>query len=297
MDPNSKVHQLINWEMKWWDHEKLVNLFMKEEVAVIKTIPISHTNQPDCQIWRCTGSGIFSVKSAYHLAKELEDRKTPESLNQVKDSPLWKMIWKLPIQNVAKNFFWRACHNLLPTKDNLLRKKVVKDPFCPICEKDPETILHALWECPAAMDVWGVGKKAFQKVTYNGGEFWQLAEFMMNRFEEEDFGMFIQLTRQIWLRRNTWLYEGTFTSPNDIVNATANYAEDFKLANEKPIPKIYVNENGQDEKWTAPTHGWYKANWDFAFDNSAGRMGFGVIVRDKKGEVAVAWSKSCLGSL
>jgi ribonuclease HI len=119
----------------------------------------------------------------------------------------------------------------------------------------------------------------------------------MNRFEEEDFGMFIQLTRQIWLRRNKWLYEGTFTSPNDIVNATANYAEDFKLANEKPIPKVYVNENGQDEKWTAPTHGWYKANWDFAFNNSAGRMGVGVIVRDEKGEVAVAWSKSCLGSL
>jgi hypothetical protein len=59
MDPNSKVHQLINWEMKWWDHEKLVNLFTKEEVAAIKTIPISHTNQPDCQIWRCTGSRIF----------------------------------------------------------------------------------------------------------------------------------------------------------------------------------------------------------------------------------------------
>ena len=82
MDPNSKVHQLINWEMKWWDHGKLVNLFTKEEVAAIKKIPISHTNQPDYQIWRCMSSGIFLVKSAYHLAKELEDRKTPESSNQ-----------------------------------------------------------------------------------------------------------------------------------------------------------------------------------------------------------------------
>ena len=111
----------------------------------------------------------FLGESAYHLAKELEDRKTLESLSQVKDSPLWKMIWKLPIQNVAKIFFWRECHNLLPTKDNMLRRKVVKDPFCPICEKDPEAVLHAFWECPAAMNMWGVGKKAFQKVTYSRG--------------------------------------------------------------------------------------------------------------------------------
>ena len=95
----------INWEIKWWDHETLVKLFMKEEIAAIKTIPISHTNQPDCQIWRCTSSGTFSVKSVYHLAKKLEDKKTLESSNQVKDSPLWKVIWKLPIQNVARNFF------------------------------------------------------------------------------------------------------------------------------------------------------------------------------------------------
>ena len=80
----------------------------------------------------------------YHLAKELEDRKIPKSSNQVKASPLWKSLWTLPIQNVAKNFFWRACHDLLPTKDNLLRRKVVKKPFCLICEKEPETILHAL---------------------------------------------------------------------------------------------------------------------------------------------------------
>jgi hypothetical protein len=87
MDITSKVYQLIDWDRKWWDNEKLVNMFSEEEIAAIKKIPISHTDQPDCQIWRCTSSGIFSMKSAYHLAKELEERKTPECSNQVKDSP------------------------------------------------------------------------------------------------------------------------------------------------------------------------------------------------------------------
>ena len=55
----------------------------------------------------------------------------------------------------SKKLFWRACHNLLPTKDNLLKQKVVNEPLCPIFEKEPEMVFHALWGCPTAMDVWG----------------------------------------------------------------------------------------------------------------------------------------------
>jgi hypothetical protein len=46
----SKVHELINWEMKWWDQNMLASLFSVEEVAAINSILISLTNQPDCQI-------------------------------------------------------------------------------------------------------------------------------------------------------------------------------------------------------------------------------------------------------
>jgi hypothetical protein len=52
-----------------------------------------------------------------------------------------------------KKNFLRTCHNLLPTEDNLLRRKVVKEPCCPICETEPETVLYALWGCLVAMDV------------------------------------------------------------------------------------------------------------------------------------------------
>ena len=57
---------------------------------------------------------------------------------------------------------------LLPTKDNLIRRKVVKEHFCPICEKEPETVLHALWGCLVAIDMWGGGKRIFQKFTFEG---------------------------------------------------------------------------------------------------------------------------------
>ena len=52
--------------------------------------------------------------------------------NPGEEEEAWKVCWKFDILNVAKMFLWRACHNLLLTKTNLLRREVVKDSSCPI---------------------------------------------------------------------------------------------------------------------------------------------------------------------
>jgi hypothetical protein len=57
---------------------------------------------------------------------------------------------------------WRACQNILPTKDNLVKRKIIQDPFCPICGLEQEISFHILWDCPSARDVWGVNLRVFQ---------------------------------------------------------------------------------------------------------------------------------------
>ena len=44
MDITSKVNQLTDWDRKWWDNDKLINVFSAEEIAAIETIPICHTD-------------------------------------------------------------------------------------------------------------------------------------------------------------------------------------------------------------------------------------------------------------
>jgi hypothetical protein len=56
---------------------------------VIKSIPISSTNQLDVQIWRGTAQGDFSVRSAYHMAKEMEIQTQAESFRRIGDSDIW----------------------------------------------------------------------------------------------------------------------------------------------------------------------------------------------------------------
>ena len=70
--------------------------------------------------------------------------------------------------NVENNFLWRACHDILPTRVNLHRRKVVEDQKCPIFGIDDETTACILWKCLSALDVWSEGAKVFQKSSYTG---------------------------------------------------------------------------------------------------------------------------------
>jgi hypothetical protein len=86
---------------------------------VISKIPISCCQQKDIQIWRGTNTWEFFVRSAYHLEKDRHDVLKVESSRQSSEIDIWRVIWQLKIHNVEKIFMWKACHNLLSTKDNL----------------------------------------------------------------------------------------------------------------------------------------------------------------------------------
>jgi hypothetical protein len=232
----SKVCDLIDKENEEWNQQLLARNFTKEEMTAINTIPISLLSQPDVQVWRGTTSGVFSVKSAYHLANEIGNLNTLEASTQRDNSVMWKTMWKLRLPNAAKNFFWRACHNLLPTKDNLLRRKVVKEPLCPICEREPETVVHALWSCPTVSDVWGSSHRLFQKYEKDGMDFMNIVENIFDKGGTETLTIFVNLARQIWTRRNKWIHEGSFASPNDILKRSDAFIADYAKAQERNSP-------------------------------------------------------------
>lgn len=246
-------------------------------MRAIQQISLSSTNQSDNQIWRGTANGLFWVRSAYYLAKEMEDRAKAESSKGRHCSEVWKRLWKLKVPNAEKNFIWRACHNILPTKDNLMRRKVVKDPKCPICELEIETTFHILWECPSAMDEWGVSSTFFQKSSRNGPAFIHVTEKVFQKCEEEDIKLFVGLARKLWFRRNEVVHGGLFTHPNDLVQSSIH---DYEEATKKEEMGRVVEWDKEIEAWKAPQTGTFKTNWDAAINQNDGRIGLGFIVRD-----------------
>ena len=99
--------------------------------------------------WEGTNNGLFTVRSAYHLAVERFEKDEASCSNTQGVQLLWKTIWDINVLRVAKLFLWKVC-NILPIRENLFRRKIVSDPLCPTCGKEPETICHILWSCPSA---------------------------------------------------------------------------------------------------------------------------------------------------
>jgi hypothetical protein len=66
------------------------------------------------------------------------------------------------VKSCKKNL-WRACHNILPTTENLIKKDMDVDPLCFFCKFEVESVKRILWDCLLANDVWGGCGKSMQK--------------------------------------------------------------------------------------------------------------------------------------
>ena len=163
LTPTAMVSELIDGETLRWNHGLVNQIFSTEEAQLILSIPLSGTRQDDVLIWRSTAKGVFLVRSAYHMQKELEERGHAESSSGGRCSGVWSKIWKLPVPNVEKEFLWRASHEILPTRADLYKRKIVASPLCPMCEQEDETANHILWNCPSAADVWCAGDRIFSE--------------------------------------------------------------------------------------------------------------------------------------
>ena len=109
--------------------------FNREEGEAICDILLSRRQVPESIYWKHSKDGNFTVKSEHKVARSLlkEDWAKPSPGSGV--SRVWAAIWKLRIPNKIKVFGWRACHDILPTRRNLKKKRVLFDELCPFCAR------------------------------------------------------------------------------------------------------------------------------------------------------------------
>jgi hypothetical protein len=115
---------------------------------------VSPLRQKDQIVWTGTKKGVFTVRNAYHRAKEISLADEGESSNEGRKESMWQSLWKINCPRVVYLFLWKACNNILPTKINLAKRGVTPDDKCPICKTEMETVNHSIWSCQSARDVW-----------------------------------------------------------------------------------------------------------------------------------------------
>lgn len=182
---------------------------------------VSPLGQPDRLVWRGAADGAFSVKTAYHLAVSRQAKERGECSRETAKNNIWKTIWKLKIPPAARHFCWKVCNNLLPTNSNLAAKKVVSSSECPICCREPETVVHCLWSCPSVVAVWQKSSRRLQKMALVARDGREWLSCLVGKLEEpEQYVEAIMVLRSIWMRRNVLVFDNKFSSPFPVVALT-----------------------------------------------------------------------------
>ena len=138
------VKDLIDGHTKQWDREKIFDLFAHGTRMEILATALPQDGSRDTLICKETKSGDFLVKSAYKLAIRMKDTFRGEHSAARRDESIWRKLWRLNMPPKVCMFLWRACLNILPTRENLNKRRVQVDPMCGMCCQKPKSVEHLL---------------------------------------------------------------------------------------------------------------------------------------------------------
>jgi hypothetical protein len=104
-----------------WDEGLIRSCLYPHDVEEVLKIRLSNWNEEDFIAWHYEKSGMFSVRSAYKLALQLqqsEQRQEGSSRNPDGSRLIYKDIWsaRVPPKVRARIFAWRLLHDGLATQ-------------------------------------------------------------------------------------------------------------------------------------------------------------------------------------
>jgi hypothetical protein len=132
------VQDLIDPVTNTWDVQLPNQTLEKEDVQAILQVPVFDQFQ-DFPAWYYDKKGMFTVKSAYKVARDWEahnsihGKPSISGNDQQVQSNQWKKMWALPLPNKILHFLWRLTTNSLPLRMNQKRRGMEVDTICPLC--------------------------------------------------------------------------------------------------------------------------------------------------------------------
>jgi hypothetical protein len=150
---------LIDEETGGWNEENVHAFFSVATANQILQTPISRYAEEDFVCWPHTRNGLFSVRSAYNLARSSKflhaQSRNGRGMNSnwTENEKCWKAIWKIKAPGKMLIHLWRFAHDCLPSGVQLRRRQIPADGTCIFCSRQ-EGIEHTLLFCQFARVVW-----------------------------------------------------------------------------------------------------------------------------------------------
>ncbi|KAF5449887.1 hypothetical protein F2P56_030288 [Juglans regia] len=117
-----------------------------------------------------------------------------------------------------------------------------------------------------------------------------ILEQLFSTLPKEEHQVLAFTFKQLWLRRNKWIFETRFSSPQQVLNLVSTSILDLLMAR---CPQRQKSNQVQPPlQWSKPPLDSFKVNWDAAIDKTHCRVGIGVVVKDCKGLVTATLRSS-----
>ncbi|GLT72259.1 hypothetical protein SLA2020_483830 [Shorea laevis] len=250
------------------------------------SLKLSWMGQHDSWAWNYTRHGFYSVKSGYHMAIEMQ--RNPGLPASSSSGFQGRRLWSLDIPEKVRLLLWSAYCNILPTKDNLHRRRIMVDPECPVCGLEQESVLHSLMTCPAAKAVW-LGCPFTLKVSELGIETFAAAfDIVVDVLGTEHLELFCVVCWKLWNCRNNALWNGKITSPQVTVEQSLLFLNEYRRLIVSKGRGAAVVQRRTETRWKPPGEGLIKINVDGAISDEERVHGMGAVARDSLGEVMAA---------
>ncbi|KMT03039.1 hypothetical protein BVRB_8g196010 [Beta vulgaris subsp. vulgaris] len=176
-------------------------VFVEEERQAVLDIPLPQSWRGDSCYWWPTSDGIYTVRSGYWLGR-MGKLRTWELFHGDGDRDIWSLVWKVDGPPKLRHFLWRACKGSLGTMSVLYRRHIRSSSRCPVCGVVDETIMHTLFECKSAVDIWRQWEMSSVLVAAPTGSFAQRFMWLAAKLDTTQLASFASLVWAAWFCRN-----------------------------------------------------------------------------------------------
>ncbi|KAK7281570.1 hypothetical protein RIF29_09681 [Crotalaria pallida] len=196
------VRDLIDQDLIRWNRPLIYSIFSESEAAHIEKIPLRNIMNHDSLFWPYSKDGDYSVRSGYNfILNPYGD--VPSSSIQHPHFP-WKKLWAVQVIPRVKEIVWRAAKNILPTNQRLLERGIRRDPICPLCGMEVNTITHALLQCKETRCIWFASPITIHIPVGEELNFTEWIFRIIHMGGKEGSANVFNLIFSIWKRRNKW---------------------------------------------------------------------------------------------
>ena len=178
----------------------------------------------------------------------------------------------------------------LPTKKNLLFRKVTRTATCDHCNEEVDDTIYALWACQVLKEVWWNEHYLRNQLSTRYVDFRDLWTVIINSEVPKLAERFAYVTWSIWHKRNATRMQSSSLPFNRIYQDMCDRLQEFQAAQELAIPEQIP---AGPTHWSPSQRTQSIVNYDGALFHDTKQAGIGVVVRNSGGTIQGALSDRC----